>query len=287
MWLKQGVNSDKELPDTLIMDDNCLIALAKNREVLQDKTSLIQFLKPWYGMERYTNKLLTCIQQNSFCSTTPDLPSKSERKAILITARNSKKLKGIDDHLLAEEARIIALRNSWLVKNGKANIATKTCLKKAAEAKNKAQEKLGQAKKKVKSKKRGLRMRKLVIANCQAEFGTFKALLSDPPTGNDLPSSASSHTTPPSAFFLPISAAEQARAARLEKKKALAATSAQKLGHSTGKAKGAVKQKTISTLSPVLMELIRPGNKRRIRVTSIATETMPFCCMRKVEADDG
>lgn len=34
MWLKQGVVSDKKLPDTLIIDDNCLITLAKNEEVL-------------------------------------------------------------------------------------------------------------------------------------------------------------------------------------------------------------------------------------------------------------
>lgn len=45
MWLKQGIDSDKKLPDTLIIDDNYLIALAKNEEILQDKTSFIQFLK--------------------------------------------------------------------------------------------------------------------------------------------------------------------------------------------------------------------------------------------------
>lgn len=136
---------------------------------------------------------------------------------------------------------MIALRDFWLVKNGKANTATKARLKKAAEAKNKAQKKLDQAKEKVKSKKQGLGMRKLAIANRQAEFGTFKALLSNLPTGNDLFSSASSHTACPTAFSLPISAAKRAQAARLEKKKALAEASAQKLGHSTGKAKGAAK----------------------------------------------
>lgn len=287
VWLEQGVDSDEELPDTLIMDDNCLIALAKNGEVLQDKTSLIQFLKPWYGMERYTDELLACIQQNSSCSATPDLPSKSERKAILTAARNSKKLKGMDDPLLAEEARMIALRDSWLVENGKANAATKARLKKAAEAKKKAQEKLDQAKEKAKSKEQGLGMRKLAIANRRAEFGTFKALLSDPPTGNDLPPSASSHTAPPTASPLPISAAERARAARLEKKKALAKASAQKLGHSTGKAKEAAKRKRTPTPPPVPMELIRPGSKRRVRVTSIAAETTPSRRMRRAEADDG
>lgn len=61
MWLEQNIESDKKLPDTLIMDDNCLITLAKNRKVLQDKSSLIQFLKPWYGMKKYANKFFTCI----------------------------------------------------------------------------------------------------------------------------------------------------------------------------------------------------------------------------------
>lgn len=44
--LEQDVESDEELPDNLIMNDNCLIALAKNGELLQEKSSLIDFLKP-------------------------------------------------------------------------------------------------------------------------------------------------------------------------------------------------------------------------------------------------
>lgn len=59
----------------------------------------------------------------------------------------------MDNSLLIEEVYMIALRDFWLVKNGKANTATKARLKKAAEAKNKAQKKLDQAKEKVKSKK--------------------------------------------------------------------------------------------------------------------------------------
>lgn len=85
-----------------------------------------------------------------------------------------------------EEMYIIALRNSQIVKNGKANTATKDRLKKIVDAKKKAQEKLNQAIEKAKSKKQGLRMTKLALMNCQSEFGTFKAILFDPPTCNDL-----------------------------------------------------------------------------------------------------
>lgn len=137
------------------MDDNCLITLAKNGELLQNKSSLVDFLKPWYGMERYVDKLLACIKKNSEYSTTPDLPSRSERKAILIVSRSSKKLKGLNNPVIAEEARMTALRDSWLVENRKSNAVTKARLKKAADAKKKAKEKEDQAKEKASLKIRG------------------------------------------------------------------------------------------------------------------------------------
>lgn len=46
MWLEQRVESDEELLNTLIIDNNYLITLAKNKELLQNKSSLIYFLKP-------------------------------------------------------------------------------------------------------------------------------------------------------------------------------------------------------------------------------------------------
>lgn len=174
------------------------------------------------------------------------------------------------------------------MENGKANAATKVRMKKAADAKKKAQEKLDQAKEKARSKEQGLGMRKLALANCQAEFGTFKAILSDPPTGNDFPPSTSPHIAPSStASPLPVSAAERARTAKLKKKKAMAAASAQKLGYLTEKDKRTAKRKRTPTPPPVPMELIRPGSKRRVRVTSIAAETTPSRRIRRAEADDG
>lgn len=45
VWLEQGVEEDEELPDNLIMDDDCLIALAKSGDFLQDLSSLINFFE--------------------------------------------------------------------------------------------------------------------------------------------------------------------------------------------------------------------------------------------------
>lgn len=67
----------------------------------------------------------------------PNLPIKAERKSTLAATRTSKKLKGLDDPVLAEESRIIAKRNAWLIDFGKANAAIKAQMKKVADAKKK------------------------------------------------------------------------------------------------------------------------------------------------------
>ena len=58
-------------------------------------------------------------------------------------------------------------------------------------------------------KKQDPKMRNLAIANCQAEFDTFKALLSDLLTGNDFFLFTSYYNSPPTVFLLPIFIAEQ------------------------------------------------------------------------------
>lgn len=55
----------------------------------------------------------------------------------------------MDDQVLAKKARLIALQDFWLVENGKTYAVTKVCLKKAANAKKKAQDKLDHLKEKV------------------------------------------------------------------------------------------------------------------------------------------
>lgn len=181
------MDEDEELPDNLIMDDTCLTALAKNGELLQDLPTIIEFLKPWYGMARYAEEILVCIQKNSSFMDLPDLPTKAERKSTLAAARTSKKLKGLDDPVLAEKSRMTAMQDAWLVNTGKANAATKARIKKAADAEKKALEKREKIKKKekAKSKEEALQMRKLAASNRRAQIGTFKDLLSDLPTGDD------------------------------------------------------------------------------------------------------
>lgn len=104
---------------------------------------------------------------------------------------------------------MIAFCNFWLLENGKANAAIKNWLKKVAKAKKKTHKKLDQAKEKAKSKNQSLEMRKLAIANCSAKFATFKALLSDSSTGNNLFSSESSYTVLSTTSHLPISTAKR------------------------------------------------------------------------------
>ena len=179
-WLELGVNAKEEnMPDSAIMSKTCLVALAKQGELLQDRTSLVDFLKPWYGIEKYTDEIFKCIQENSSYST--DALSKSERKATLKAARTSKKLKYMDDPVIKEEASITALRDQWLIERGKAGPATKAQVKKAATAEKKLiekQEKLRQ-KKRAKSKDQDLQIKKLALGNRQAAIDSFKAMLSD------------------------------------------------------------------------------------------------------------
>lgn len=116
-------------------------------------------------MERYVNKLLACIQKNSKHSTTSDLPSRSKKKAILTAVQSLKKLKGLDDSVIVEEAYMIALQDFWLVKNGKNNATAKAWLKKAVDTKKKAKKKEDQAKKKTKFKNQRLEIKRLTITN--------------------------------------------------------------------------------------------------------------------------
>ena len=41
------------MPYNLIISDNCLLTLAKNAAVLINLKSFIQFLSPWYKMEKH------------------------------------------------------------------------------------------------------------------------------------------------------------------------------------------------------------------------------------------
>lgn len=95
------------MPDNLIMLDNCLLALAKSRSSL-DQDQLVNFLKPWYDISKHTAELFIILQKNQPYLDTQislfELPLKLERKSALIALWTSKKVKNLDDSVLAEEA---------------------------------------------------------------------------------------------------------------------------------------------------------------------------------------
>lgn len=132
---------------SLIMSDNCLLILAKNAVVLIDSESLIQFLTPWYRMEKYHLDILACLQ-STLLSNTDTASSKLKQKAALKATWVSKQIKYMDDPVVTETAKIIAMRNQWLVEQGKVIVETKTRLKKAIDAEKKEREKADKAKEK-------------------------------------------------------------------------------------------------------------------------------------------
>ena len=62
-WSDQEV--EKEMPDSLLMPDACLLALAKHGDTFQDESQVHQFLQPWYGIDKYANEIFACLRQSS------------------------------------------------------------------------------------------------------------------------------------------------------------------------------------------------------------------------------
>ena len=84
-----------------------------------DLDQLIKFLRPWTGVAKHANSILFCLQNNSLSIPNLDsllnTPTKAQKKATLKAFQTSKKLKYIDDPLVAKEACITALRDHWLI----------------------------------------------------------------------------------------------------------------------------------------------------------------------------
>lgn len=138
-------------------------------------------MKPWYGIAQYAEEILFFIQKSNSFMDFLNLSIKAKKKLMLAAVWTSKKLKDLDDHMLAKNSCIIAIRNAWLLDFNKTNATIKAWIKKAIDAKNKALEKMKKVKEKEKVmlKKEVLRMRKLATSNCKAQINIFKALLSD------------------------------------------------------------------------------------------------------------
>lgn len=68
------------MPDNLILSDCCLLALAKDGELLQDESSLVDFLEPWHGTADFAEEILVCIQKTAFIRNILHYPPKPKER---------------------------------------------------------------------------------------------------------------------------------------------------------------------------------------------------------------
>lgn len=133
LWTDEGLALAyiKTAPNNIIMPDDCVLALAKNADDLITLESLTDFLKPWYGItDRFGESILACLEKtvipttidastnptSTSASSSHTIPSRLEQKAMLKAARASKKLRYLDDPVIAAASEVIARRDEWLVK---------------------------------------------------------------------------------------------------------------------------------------------------------------------------
>ncbi len=126
-----------DMPESLLMSDQCLFALAKEGEKLDERAKLQEFLQLWPDLEEYVDELFICLRQSSSHGDSNTIPSKAQRREILKAACASKKIKFMDDLAIIEAARITTMRDQWLISNNKTNLDLKARLKKVKEAERK------------------------------------------------------------------------------------------------------------------------------------------------------
>lgn len=168
-------------------------------------------------------------------------------------------------------ARITALRDQWLVQQGKPSAATKARIKKAAEIEKKEKEKYAKAKEKGQQLQN---IRRLALTNRQVEVGAFRAVLSDP-ASSDPPDLPPTIQTPASQTAKPIGRAVHQESQA--QKKASKGRLADRFNASKAPTRQAART---PTPPPVQMELIRPG-KRKVRIPMNAVESTPPKRMRQ------
>ncbi len=108
---EEGVT--KLMPKSLIMSDCCLASLAKSGGIFKFE-DLLEFLDPWHSIDKHANKIFKCLEMNRpplDIDAKPLLqsPSKAERKNVLQTLQTSKKLKNMDNLVIAENVRMTGL----------------------------------------------------------------------------------------------------------------------------------------------------------------------------------
>lgn len=178
-WLDQGV--EDEMPESVLMTNDCLMALVKKSKDLDDEEKVYEFLQPWPSSRKYYDEIFACILQSNSQATKP------QRKEALKEARARKKAKFMDDEVVTAAARITELRDQWLLKYNKMTPDLKARLKKAKQAEQKQLAKLDKQQAKAKEQAQINDIRRLALTNKQ--FGAFRELLSDPASqpGSDPP----------------------------------------------------------------------------------------------------
>ena len=106
LWNTAGVT--RAMPESLVLPDCCLVALAKS-EGLLNLTELIKFLEPWHGVSKHAQEIFHCLEKNrpplDSNAEPPEanLLSKAKQKLAVQSLRASKK-KTTEDPLAAKEA---------------------------------------------------------------------------------------------------------------------------------------------------------------------------------------
>lgn len=199
----------------------------------------------------------------------------------------------MDDPLVAEKARITALRDHWLIACGKPTPKTKARIKKAADAEKKLVEKQDKVRKKARAKNQTMDIRRLALSNSRTmEIGVFKEILSDPLTRSVPQDAESSHahtrTTlspsnelnqrlSPNSSNNPVDVLTSARLSINQKKKATQLTLVDRLN-----GKPTSRRARTPTPPPVAIEQIRP-DKRKVRVTANVVKNTPSKKMRQAQ----
>ena len=204
----------------------------------------------------------------------------------------SKKAKGIDDPTTAKIARIADLKDQWLIKRNKITPpALKAKMKKIKAAKDKKRAKVKANQDKNCEARQINSTRRFALGNSQIE--SFKDVLSDPLVG------PSSNPIQPPTPIRPTMATEQfidsmlsANHQSISKKHTAALKQVKTMEKNRQKRIADANKATASstvprsqTPPPVQMELIRPGSKRRVKVTSNAIENTPSKRMKAVEQE--
>lgn len=147
------------------MSDQRLFQLVKKGEELDEKAKLLTFLTLWPDLAEFCDEIFKCFYQSSSFDDSQNLLTKIKKKEIFKAACESKKVKYIDDPIVAETSQITALRDQQIIQNNKINPDLKAQMKKAKVVETKRQAKLDKTWQKVQEQAHLNDIKRLAIGN--------------------------------------------------------------------------------------------------------------------------